>query len=178
MRCRDTTAPMFICGWSRMTPSRGQTIELRYKLSRMVMLFLVSVAFVAIGIWQATLDPSEIRWSGTIFFGVCALVLAHLTFDRRPQVLIGPTGLIYRKWKFEVPWSHIASVEINSSWRTKFIVLGLRNPNTYSGQGIGGRLSWILRRMGLGDIAIPIMGLDRSADDILAAIEHFLHRED
>jgi hypothetical protein len=167
---------------------RDQALKVRYQLFRMALLFLGSVAFVICAIWILRLDPSELRafareryhsfllatWLAGSFCGICALFMAPAVFDRRTQLWIGSSGIYWRRWsKVEIPWAQISSAEIISMRGSRFVVLNLRDPTAYPGHGVAGLLSSIHRKMGFGDITISTGGLDRSADEILAAIDRF-----
>jgi hypothetical protein len=170
----------------------GQTLEVRYKPLRTVAVFVMSLAFVAMGIWLLGLDLAElsprtarkygwampwIPWVTIILFGVCAVAWARKIFDRRPQIAIGPGGIkLVARDMVEIPWSEILGAEVRSIARTKFLVLKLRDPALYPATGVAAKLAWLNRSTGYGDISIPMTGLDRSAREIFSAIRGFASR--
>jgi len=178
-----------------MERGRNQTIELRSKPFKMAVLFFISGAFVATGVYvlirdsnkmatlsQVTHDSSEPWkiWAGIFFFGTGAIFFGYELLDRRPKVLIGPTSIVWGRWrKTEIPWSEISSVKIRSltahplAGKQVWIDLKMRNPPTRPHHGISDWFARLNRRLGFGDIWVPATDLDMPVDDMLDAIERF-----
>jgi hypothetical protein len=176
-------------GSRRQVLDSDQTVEVRHEPIRVILFFIGSMAFVAAGIWILTLDPSDLAssaspryrwalpwlpWVSIPLFGAIALTLVRNLFDRRPQIVIGPNGFYWRKWsKVEIPWSEISKIELKSKGIAKYITMNLRDRARYPADGIIARFIWINGIRGYGDIALPMMGFDRSAKDILDVMERF-----
>jgi hypothetical protein len=165
-----------------------QTLEVRHRPHRAVLLLLISLVFVVGAVWllmlegdDASPDPGRHRWAypwimwgAIIFFGPCALFLARAIFDRRSQVTISRYGIRYRRWsRSEIPWSEITSAEVKFYRGNSFVTLHLRDPGRYPGHGILAWLAGANRAMGFGDLVIATATLDHSAEEILAAIERY-----
>ena len=151
------------------------------------MLYLGSVAFVALGYWLRVIEASDpikltygwafpwFPWVCMIFFGLCALIYARAIFDRRAQLVIGPNGILWRKWSTkEIPWSEVTAIEVNQILLSEFICIFVRDRKRVPGTGLEKFAAPINRLMQNGDISIPLFGLDTRKDAILAAIDRNL----
>jgi hypothetical protein len=142
---------------------------------------------VATGIWMLTpgasfvfegLDSDE-RWMwpwlpllAILFFGAIAWLTACWALNRRPQIVLTPSGFSWRKWsQVEIPWSEI--VEIKPYGFARYITITLRDPARYRADNASARFHWINGIRGAGDLTIPVRRLNRSAKDIVAAMERF-----
>ena len=141
----------------------------------MTLFFLGFLVIVSIGVWMLTLDPSEFKprlgldqhwtalvlpWVPILFFGTFAVLAVRRAVDRRPQIVLTPGGFYCRKWsQVEIPWSEIVEVAIMPQFSIKFITIILWDRARYIQDDR--------------DLAIPTLGLDRSAEEILEAIERF-----
>lgn len=161
-----------------------KTLVVRFQRFRSVLLYIGSVAFVALGYWLRIIeagDPIKITygwafpwfpWVCMIFFGLCSLVLARAIFDRRPQLVISPNGILWRKWSAtEIPWSEVTEIEVNQILLSEFICIFVRDRKRVPGSGLEKYAAPINRLMRNGDISIPLFGLDTRKDVILAAID-------
>ncbi len=165
-----------------------------YSRWRLVLLFLLSVDFVVLGLLMVGVigepsDPAE--WSGrrgsippelvpyaswfcVIFFAFGAAVILKRFFDDGVQVAIGATGIHWSNWSdATIPWDEIVRVSVYIQNRQKSIVLHLLNPEAFPGRGIHAWLASANRMITGGDIAISLIGTDRSFEEAMAAIEHF-----
>lgn len=158
---------------------------------RMGLLMLAGLGFVLLGLWMAGVigdgpDPSSgsrrippelvpyVGWFGVIFFGLCMLVIAKRLFEDGVQIAIGEAGIHWSSWSdATIPWDEIVRVSVYIQNRHKSIVLHLLDPQAFPGRGMHAWLARANRMMTGGDIAISLVGTDRSFDDAMAAIEHF-----
>lgn len=168
-----------------------ETLEVRFRRSHTVLLYLGSVAFVALGYWLRVLeagDPSAsqtvylketygwafpwLPWVCMIFFGYCALIHGRAIFDRRPQLVIGRHGILWRKWSAtEIPWSEVTGIDLKRIVLSDFICILVRDRKRVPGSGLEKVVAPINRLLQNGDISIPVVGLDTPKETIMAAID-------
>lgn len=145
--------------------------------------------FVAGGIWMLMLDPSKVltrldadeqwmapvlTWVTILLFGWVAWMAGRAALDRRPQIVLTPSGFYWRKWsQVEIPWTEIVEIAVKRKSRARYIALTLRDRSRYRADNAFLRFYWINGIRGLGDLAIPVGGLNRSTEEILAAMERF-----
>lgn len=157
----------------------------------MVFLYLGSVAFVALGYWLRVVeagDPASSQtafiretygwafpwfpWVCMVFFGLCALKFGRAVFDRRPQLVIGRHGILWRKWSaVEIPWSEVTDIALKTIILSEFICISVRDRKRVPGSGLEKFVAPINRLMQNGDISIPLVGLDTPKDTIMAAVD-------
>lgn len=150
-------------------------------------MFLGSVGFAAAGLWIVGVFGAPpvsqrypasvlkgIGWFSVIFFGFASFIWARKFFDLRVQLQIGPSGIRWLPWSDQlIPWSEIQSV---STWRVKrqkFIVLKLRNPERFPGQGPTTLFAGTNRKLTGGDICISLVGTNRKFKDAMSAVARF-----
>jgi hypothetical protein len=73
----------------------------------------------------------------------------------------------------EIPWSEIVEIGLKQNGFVRYISLTLRDPARYRADNASARLHWINGIRGAGDLTIPVRRLNRSAKDIVAAMERF-----
>jgi hypothetical protein len=144
--------------------------------------------FVAGGIWMlfepnqvlSRLDADErwmariLPWVAILFFGWVAWMAGRAALDRRPQIVLTPSGFYWRKWsQVEIPWTEIVEIEVKRKSRARYIALTLRDRSRYRADNVFVRFYWINGIRGLGDLAILVGGLNRSTEEILVAMERF-----
>ena len=104
---------------------------------------------------------------GIAFFGGSALILLRQLVRAGPVLEIGREGLLWRRWSNRViPWKAFTRAETVGS----ALMLTLADPTAYRSRSLLGLLAPINRRMGIGDVAIPAIGLDCSLEDLAGAI--------
>lgn len=159
---------------------------------RLGLIFLVAVGFVALGALLAGLfgevprlsDSSRRRlppealpyigWMCITFFGCSAAVIGKRLFYVKAQLSIGEDGIVSSRWSDKlIPWSEITNVSTWSHKGQKCIVLHLKNPDRFPGSGLAGKLAHANRAIVRGDIAISLIGTDRSFNEAMSAIELF-----
>ncbi len=167
-----------------------EILEVRFRRSHTVLLYLGSVAFVALGYWLRVVeagDPASsqtaylkenygwafpwLPWVCMIFFGVCALKYGRAVFDRRPQLVIGRHGILWRKWSATaIPWSEITAIDLKRIVLSDFICILVRDRKRVPGSGLEKVVAPLNRLLQNGDISIPVVGLDTPKDAIMEAI--------
>ena len=86
--------------------SIGQRIEIQYSKTKLLLVFLGSLTFVALGLWFVIEPPTNhhnrhysptilliVGYASIIFFGLCALIAMRKLFDNRPGLVIDDLGL-------------------------------------------------------------------------------------
>ena len=156
--------------------SDQETLEVRFRRSHTVLLYLGSVALAALGYWLRVVeagDPASDQtaflrqtydwafpwfpWVCMIFFGFCALKFGRAVFDRRPQLVIGPHGILWRKWSAtEIPWSEVTDIDFKRIVLSDFICILVRDRKRVPGAGLEKFVAPINRLMQNGDISIPL----------------------
>jgi hypothetical protein len=148
---------------------------------RQAMLTLGSGAFVVIGAWIAGLiggappdAPGWAGWTAMAFFSLTGIISARHMFDREDVLRIGAPGVWYRLWSDDViPWSEIADVGLWQYQRQKTIVLKLRHPERFPSATMMGKFAEANRALTGGDVAIMMLGTDKSYDEAMQAIATF-----
>jgi hypothetical protein len=109
-----------------------EPIVLRTARQKLLLLLVVSLAFVAVGLWSVR----DRKWMGlapAIFFGGCALVFIRELLDTRPRIVIDDVGVFDRTLKVGViSWDDILDAEGLSKSGQPFIALRLRNEAKYT----------------------------------------------
>lgn len=91
--------------------------------------FLLTIPFVAIGIWMIISEPTSttnyiVGWFCTSFFGLFILIGLFQLFDRRPQISITEKGIWDRTTKeAEIEWEQIKSAYPLNIFTQKYVSL-------------------------------------------------------
>ena len=119
-----------------------EPIVFRAARRKLQLLLLVSLAFVALGLWSVR----DHKWMGlapAIFFGGCALAFIRELLDTRPRIIIDDAGVFDRTLKAGiVSWDDILDAESFSKSGQPFIALRVRSDAKYTD-----RLSLRYRRL-------------------------------
>lgn len=156
---------------------------------RTLLLLLAAIGFVAIGVWFSgifgevpTCPPSArcrfpptllpyIGWVAILFFGLVAIVSAERLRNPEAHLTIGLDGIFAaRSYGDTIPWSQIESV---STWRDETIVLSLRSSHRLWSKGSARLFAYVTRRLTGGDIAVSLIGTNRSLSEAMPAISQF-----
>ncbi|MBX3594947.1 STM3941 family protein [Sphingomonas sp.] len=164
----------------------------RVSRADMGVLLAVVAGVAALGGWLAldrvegsqggVADPATwlhaMGWLILLCAGAGLAVIVRQMLRTGPVVEVDARGIRWSRWSDEViPWAAITRIEPQVMGRQLFLCLWLDQPDRYPCRSLLGRLAWANRRMGFGDIALNMQGLDRSFDDLLAAVEpHWLQR--
>lgn len=154
---------------------------------RIALLALAAAAFVALGLWMGgafgsspvsrrypPIEIFAIGWVSVLFFGLCGAVAMRKLFETSEQLRIGTAGVRSAAWSDQtIPWSEISDVTTWRYNRQKAIILHLRDPARFPRSGLGSRFSGVNRKLTGGDVAISLIGTDRSFNEAMSAIAHF-----
>lgn len=149
------------------------------------LLVLISVGLMAIGLDMIgafgtpspPLQPRHLSqatrgWLCIFGSGTCAVVFGRMLFQTVPLLRIDQNGVWWHRWSNQIiPWSEITKVTEFRARLDRTIVLHLRNPDKFPRPQIWTFLSKINRALGGGDVAIGPFVLDKSFEEIMAAIE-------
>lgn len=161
--------------------------------SRLSLPILGCLAFMVVGLWWTGLlveTPTSSRyppwvfieagWLDLIVIVPLTVLLAKRWWENSEQLRIGDQGIKYSAWSDKlIPWAEIEDVTV---WRyphreipidDRFIVLHLRNPSRFPGQGVRGFLARTRPGLTGGDVSISLAGTDRSFDEAMSAIKRF-----
>jgi hypothetical protein len=156
--------------------------------SRIALLALGAVAFVAAGLWMGGVfgpPPSSSRyppefvfaigWLSVVFFGLCGVMWVKRLFDGREQLRIGSAGIRAAQCSDQtIPWSEI--VDVTSYRSQKAIVLHLLDRTRFPGRGMAAKFPSVNRNLTGGDITISLTGTNRRVEDALSSIDRFRSR--
>lgn len=125
----------------------GQRIEIVLSKSKIVLMLLGALTFVAIGMWFVVSPPiiENSYWGGAtkiavvgyasiIFFGLCAFFFIRKLQDNKPGLIIDDTGLVDNSSGLSaghILWSDIENVSVIEIYRQKLIMLQVKNPRQY-----------------------------------------------
>ena len=143
-------------------------------------MLLGALGFVALGLlFVGAFGPVPrpgrewVGWLSILFFGLCFVVGLPRLFDRRDQIVVDGSGILWCQWsRTTIPWSAIRAIEKREIRRQKFLCLHLEDPGAFPPATLTGRLGGANRALGFGDIALATTGTDRGFDDLVAAIAH------
>lgn len=155
-------------------------------VSKLTGLVAIGAAFVAIGVWMINGGALDSRgegtvylgWTGTVFFGLCLLVVVHrLIFGHRKPVELSTQGFWdKRALTQEVPWSVVSRVSVWSHRGTSLLRVQitdeaiLRNHLT----PIGKTTRWLNKPFGLDGIYIGSTDLDISFSELSMLFQKYL----
>lgn len=115
-----------------------------------------------------------IGWGGMGIFGLFTGIILVRAFDTQDMVRIGPSGIWYRDWSDDIiPWREITEVGVWRARGQKMILLSLVDPKRFPSSTLRGKAAAMDRALTGGDIAITLMGTDRSFDEAMAAIVEY-----
>jgi hypothetical protein len=104
-------------------------VKLYKRPLKQVRYFLLTIPFVAIGIWMISSEPTGttnyiVGWLCASFFGLIILVGLFKLFDRRPQIIVTEQGIWDRTTReAEISWEQIQSAYPLSIFTQRFVSL-------------------------------------------------------
>ncbi|MBL8170301.1 MAG: hypothetical protein JNJ50_19235 [Acidobacteria bacterium] len=153
---------------------------------RLIRNMLVSVAFVAIGIWMLAFPAEEIGLDDTLaayigipFFGFCGLFFLSRLLWPKPAVVVDEAGLLDNASACGVgliPWTEIRDVRIASFMNQPFLAVYVADPEKYLRRAnplkraiMRANQSWV------GTVSnIPLSALSISADELHSVVRKHL----
>lgn len=158
----------------------------RNSRTRLVLMLIGSLLFVAIGLWMvgAFGEPPRgggrragLNWVGWVaipFFGAAAAAIIAKLRDPGEQLVVDERGLIWRAWSDDViPWNEIERIDERRIARQTMFAVHLRDATRCPPTRWTGRISARQRGFGMGDLSLNLTGSDRSNDDLRAALARF-----
>jgi len=174
--------------------------EIPLSKTKLLMLFLGSVAFVAGGIWFVVAPPimerslifkhpvmvAAVGWVSIIFFGYCAIIYFCKLFNRTPAFVVNKTGLTVNACGAAIGigtilWSDVTGITVyedpkECQVRFKWICLIVQNPDHYiDKQSNTKRRSTMCRSYNVcgTPIAISSSGLKISFEKLLEVLKEY-----
>ncbi len=168
-----------------MNPLPGR-IEIPLNKSKLLIMLIGSLAFVAIGFWFV-INPPVIEnsfwgnparlaiagYAAIVFFGIVAFFLLRKLPDSKPGLIIDETGLTDNSGGLaagHIAWSDIEDISEMEMHRQRLIMIHVRNPEEYID-----RQKNLFKRKGMQmnykmygtPISITVNGLKTSFDDLM-----------
>lgn len=159
---------------------------------RIALLTMLSFGFVVLGLgmigafgapWvsprRSLVVGMTVGWICITFFGACTFIIARRFFETGPLLRILSEGVWWKRWSDQIiPWSEISDVTIwqSKGWLQKghkCIILHLRDQAQFPRMRLMGWAGKANRALTGGDIAISLLGTDRSVSEAMAAIDHY-----
>lgn len=157
--------------------------EARPSRGKLIAMLAGALLFVAISLF-IILNPDMIerrRWAipaayvGLPFFLLCAGLFGRMLFSGAVQVRVDANGIYWRRWQdMPIPFSEIERAWHYALMGQSTLCLALRQPDRYPSKSAVLRASAKAnKRMGAGDVAISMNGLDRSFDELMDAVAYW-----
>ncbi|OOQ58153.1 STM3941 family protein [Mucilaginibacter pedocola] len=141
------------------TLQANNTVEIPLSKTKLALLLIGSLAFVAAGLWFVT--HPDIRLFGNrpypvftytigvlaiALFGFCAYCLFKKMFDTRPGLIVSDEGITDNASGFTfglIPWADIEDINAMEMGKQKLIMVFVSNPEDY----IGTQTNGIMKKM-------------------------------
>lgn len=125
----------------------GQRIEIPLSKSKIVLMLIGALMFVAIGLWFI-INPPKIEntywgnptkiaiagYASIIFFGLCGLVLMRKLPDNKPGLIIDDTGITDNSSGLSaghILWADIENISVLEIHKQRLLMLEVNNPQDY-----------------------------------------------
>lgn len=124
-----------------------QQIQIPLSKSKIIVMLLGALMFVAIGLWLIISPPSiensfwgyPIKtaiagYASVIFFGLCSFFFIRKLFDTKTGLIIDSNGITDNSSGLSVgyiPWSDIEQISVVEIHKQKLILLHVKNPQQY-----------------------------------------------
>jgi hypothetical protein len=140
--------------------------------SKVLLLIIGAVAFVALGFWMFQLDSAWIESqrrfnnpllvhaigvASMVFFGFCGVVGIRKLLDRTPGLVLSSAGMSVASSTAPgglIPWGDVEGFATHEIHRQKFLVVKLRAPEKYV--RTGGSIRQALHRANMNMVGSPI----------------------
>jgi len=121
--------------------------------AKILFLILLSIIFIALGVWFLFLDVQSIEGSRRfnspaliygigiitiVFFGLCALVGVKKLFDKSPGIILSSEGILDNSSGVSagiIPWSDVVDIGQYQIHKQKFVLIHVRDPEKYANTG-------------------------------------------
>jgi hypothetical protein len=172
----------------------GERIEIPLSKSKIVLMLVGALAFVAVGFWFVIAPPviENLHWANPtkiavvgyatiLFFGLCAFYLIRKLPDNKAGLVIDDIGLVDNSSGLaagQILWSDIENISVIEIHRQKLIMLHVKNPHDYID-----RQTSLFRRKGMEmnnrmygtPLSMTANGLKTSFDNLLTTLNDRLH---
>lgn len=166
-------------------------IEIPVNKKKIGLYLLVSIAFVAAGIWFVVAAPTSAEddlfsdpmvvkgfgWAAIVLFGFGIYIFTKKLLDKKPGLVINPEGLSYYYSMGKttvVRWEDIIRFDVYEVSRQKMIMVQVKNPQEH----LKSRTSALLRKLAEGNISMygtPVViaanPLQIKLDDLVLLLE-------
>ncbi len=130
-----------------------EQIEIPISKNKLTLLLIVSLLFVAAGLWFVIKPPTisnpvignpililTVGVASILFFGLCAVFIAKKLPDKTPGLIINNQGVTDNSSAVAVgliPWDDIKEITITNVANQKFLMLIVKNPDDYINRQTG-----------------------------------------
>lgn len=166
-------------------------IEIPVNKKKLGLYLLLSIVFVAAGIWFVAAtptmeeddlfsDPMVVKgfgWAAIVLFGAGIYIFVRKLLDKKPGLVITPEGLSYYYSMGKttiVPWGDIIRFDVYEVSRQKMIMVQVKNPQEH----LKSQSSALLRKLAEGNISMygtPVViaanPLQIKLDDLVLLLE-------
>lgn len=127
--------------------TKGHRIEIPISKTKLLLLLLGSLTFVALGLWFVIAPPTInnhfrgnptkiaiVGYASIIFFGLCAFAFIRKFSTKGPGLIIDDKGLSDNSSGVsggQILWSDISNISVIEIHRQKIIMLQVNNPKDY-----------------------------------------------
>lgn len=165
-----------------MTPDLKR-VEFSVARGKSALILAGGIALTALAVWislsgaaSGNLLMEFVAWFGTLFFGVCCLVVIVRMFESGPVVTIAATGLTdVRISPDPIPWDRIAALEVKDIMGQSFLVVTV-DPEFEAAMAATRMARWSRSpnaSLGFHGFPISMQGLNGSLDDLIGAVQRF-----
>ena len=128
-------------------------IEIPLSKNKLILMFLGSLIFVALGLWFVIKPPTisnrflnnptlilTVGIAAILFFGLCTIFLAKKLPDRTPGLIINDLGITDNSSGVSaglILWSDIVAITVENVANQRFIMVIVKNPYDYINRQTG-----------------------------------------
>ena len=160
-----------------------EEIEIERSKGKMFMLLLISVAFIALGVWfmlqpeKIRLYPPAVTWmigaAAVLVFGGVLLKGVINFFDKRPGLVLNSAGIAIENTP-PILWHTITKVEILKIQRTEFLMIRVNNPEELMGNAGALKKLTMQSNLKLYGAPVGISTLKCSFEEMVQLIDSYL----
>jgi hypothetical protein len=127
--------------------NKTEHIEIPLSKTKMILIFLGSLLFVALGFWMSINTPKSIHWLygnptvvliigiiTMLFFGLVAITMFRKFLDNKPGLIISREGVTDNSSGVSaglIPWCDIQEITIAQVINQRFLMFIVNNPEAY-----------------------------------------------